>query len=193
MVRRLLAFAPLVPDWARTAWWGLRARGAPPVDVVQGAVLRDRPDAGGRQELLLAVRPDVRGWELPGGHPEPGESPQQALAREIREETGIRVDVGEAIGVYRRTGFLPHTATVYRCAVVGGVPVRGAEVARVAWWPVDGLPRTLLPWFEAPVADALAHRPGAAPVSRVERNGIGRILRSAAVDLRMRLSGDAAH
>lgn len=188
MFRRLLALVPLVPDWTRTAWWGLRARRAPPVDVVQGAVFRDRPGGGGGRELLLSVRPDVRGWELPGGHPEPGETLERALAREVCEETGLRVDVVEPVGVYRRTGFLPHTATVYCCALRGGELAPGAEAARVAWWPVEGLPRTLLPWFDAPVADAVAHRPGDPPVSRVEHSGVGRILRSAAVDLRMRLS-----
>jgi 8-oxo-dGTP diphosphatase len=186
VLRRLLA---LGPDWVRTAWWGLRARGRAPVAVVQGAVLRGE---AGRCELLLALRPDVRGWELPGGHLEAGEGPEQALAREIREETGLHVEVAEPIGVYRRTGFLPHTATVYRCVVRGGESAPGPEAVRVVWWPTQCLPATLLPWFEVPVADVLAHRAGAPPVSRVERNGLERILRAAAVDLRMRLSGDRA-
>jgi 8-oxo-dGTP diphosphatase len=43
--------------------------------------------------------PEVAGrWEFPGGKVEPGESDEQALARECAEELGVRVEVGERIG-----------------------------------------------------------------------------------------------
>jgi 8-oxo-dGTP diphosphatase len=51
-------------------------------------------DAGGR--LLLQRRPVHKHhgglWELPGGKVEPGETPRQALARELAEELAIRID-----------------------------------------------------------------------------------------------------
>lgn len=67
-----------------------------PLPVVCGAILRE-----GR---LLAVQRGPGGaaahkWELPGGKVEPGERPAAALARELEEELGLVVVVGEQSGV----------------------------------------------------------------------------------------------
>ena len=43
------------------------------------------PDGGGR---VLLVRPNGRGWEMPGGRVEPAEDVAQAAVREVEEETG---------------------------------------------------------------------------------------------------------
>jgi 8-oxo-dGTP diphosphatase len=60
-----------------------------------GAIVRD--DAG---RLLLVRRrnpPAAGAWSLPGGRIEPGETAAEAAAREVREETGLVVDVGAAV------------------------------------------------------------------------------------------------
>ncbi|MFE9134125.1 (deoxy)nucleoside triphosphate pyrophosphohydrolase [Streptomyces sp. NPDC007355] len=66
----------------------------PPVVVVAGALYD--------QGRLLAARrsapAELAGrWELPGGKLEPGESPEEALVRELREELGVEVEPGERI------------------------------------------------------------------------------------------------
>lgn len=181
----------LGPYHARNAWWGLvTSRTRPALGVVHAVVTR--PAAAGGREILLAVRRDLRGWELPGGHLEPGEAADAGLAREVFEETGLVVDVGERTGIYHRTGFLPHTAAVYLCTARAGTLRPSAETPRVRWWSVKRVPATLFPWLQLPVADALAHEPGSLPVERTDHQGIARILHAAWIDLSMRLTDDDA-
>lgn len=87
-------------------------------EVVAAAVIRD-----GR--LLLAQRtrpPELAGlWELPGGKIEPGETPADAVRRELGEELGVEVTAGERIGVDvpLRDGLV---LRAYRAELISGVP-----------------------------------------------------------------------
>ncbi len=99
---------------------------------------------GGR--LLVARRRagDARGglWEFPGGAVEPGESPEEALARELREELGIEVEVGEELARIdhdypdARVGLVLHL-----CRIAAGRPrtLDCAEVRWVTWGELAGL------------------------------------------------------
>lgn len=53
-----------------------------------------------RQKVLLTRRADNRQWCLPGGHMEPGESATETCVREVKEETGLSVEVKRLIGIY---------------------------------------------------------------------------------------------
>jgi 8-oxo-dGTP pyrophosphatase MutT (NUDIX family) len=178
-LRRLLG---ALPAYAETAWWGLVGPRFEerPLRVVQAVVL-------GPEGLLLSVRSDLRGWELPGGNPHPGEPEEEALRREVREETGVEVEVLPRVGDYVRTGFRPHRARVYLCRPTGGRPTPSPETPCVAWHPPGALPETLFPWYRAPIADALAGR--SEPVERHEHQGIGSVLAGMRIDLRMRWRG----
>lgn len=72
--------------------------------AVGAVVLRE----DGAVLLVRRARPPAAGsWTLPGGKVEDGETPEQAIAREVLEETGLRVRVGEILEtlVLEREGF----------------------------------------------------------------------------------------
>jgi 8-oxo-dGTP diphosphatase len=99
-----------------------------------GAVVRD--DAG-RLLLIRRGHEPSRGlWSLPGGRVEPGETLQAAVVREVREETGLEVRVGDPVGsVLIPAGAVVYDVTDFACAPVdiAAVPVAGDDADDVAW------------------------------------------------------------
>lgn len=88
-------------------------------------------------------------WEFPGGKCEPGETPREALAREIAEELGVAVVVGDLLLVTRHT-YPERTVELhfFRCAIDGEPAPRLGQEMR--WVPRDQL-RTLQ-WPDADAA-----------------------------------------
>jgi ADP-ribose pyrophosphatase YjhB (NUDIX family) len=82
----------------------------------------------GRKTVLLSQRADGKGWNLPGGRVEPGETDYEALVREVREETGLIVEIIEQVGEPHVFG--EDTALAFTCKVVGGRLIETAEAVR---------------------------------------------------------------
>jgi 8-oxo-dGTP diphosphatase len=179
---RALRLAAALPSYAGLAWWGLVAprRERAPLVVHQAVIV-----AG--EGVLLTMRHDLHGWELPGGAALAGEAGEAALRREVAEETGLAVEIDALVGEYQRSGFRPHTARVYRCRVAGGALRASAETPALAWFDPIALPHTLFPWYRGPLADALAELPE--PVVIQEHQGWRHVLAGMAIDLAMRWRG----
>ncbi|TDC21965.1 NUDIX hydrolase [Streptomyces sp. 8K308] len=82
---------------------------------------------------LLIQRRDNGHWEPPGGVLEPGETIPDALAREVLEETGIKIAQPAALtGVYKNmTGLI--VSLVFRCEAIEGQATTGAETRALRW------------------------------------------------------------
>lgn len=93
--------------------------------------------------LLLARRagdPGKGKWDMPGGFVEEGEDPLDALRRELQEETGLDVEVGEFFGVYADWYFERGTLNLYWLAAADGEPNATDDISEVAWFSPDELP-----------------------------------------------------
>lgn len=114
-------------------------------------------DARGR--ILLARRTEGRDlagrWEFPGGKQEPGESPEDALVRELREELGIEARVGDPIiSVPQQYPDKRLCLDVRHLTGWTGTP-RGHEGQALAWVAPDKLARYDMPPADRPVVAAL--------------------------------------
>ena len=127
------------------------------------AVIFDR-----RRRLLLQQRSDGGQWGLPGGSVEIGESVTGAVAREVREETGLTVVPRRLVGVYSDPelqvvrypdGNVWHYVTVcFECVVRGGSLTTCDETLALEWVPLNALPAALLPNHRIRIRDARARR-----------------------------------
>jgi len=89
--------------------------------------------------LLARHRFGAPQWRFLGGFLHPRERVEDALAREIGEETGLAIEVGPVLEVV--TGFRwARVELVFAFRVTGGSEALTAEVAELGWFAPDGLP-----------------------------------------------------
>jgi 8-oxo-dGTP diphosphatase len=162
-------------------------------DLLRPVLYRDTPPTIPQaivlhaQQVLLVQRDNPRFWELPGGHIAPGETPAEAVLREVREETGVQIAIVELLGWYERTGFRAHRAPVYLCHPQHGTPCpQDEDIVQVQYFPLHRLPRGLCPWYRAILTDDLPSvRPR--PLQQCQHLGLLTVLHCLGLDLGSRV------
>ncbi|WP_030173084.1 NUDIX hydrolase [Spirillospora albida] len=99
-----------------------------------GGIVRD---GAGRLLLVRRANPPAAGlWSVPGGRVEPGEDDGAAVARELREETGLEVSIGAFVGTVDRDGpgGIVYEIHDYAATVTGGALRAGDDAADARWF-----------------------------------------------------------
>jgi len=128
----------------------------PKVDV-RGAVFRD--------DMILLVKERSDGcWTLPGGWADVGDSPGDAVVREIAEESGYLTRVLKLLALYDRNkhGHPPYPFHAYKifflCELIGGAAATSGETEAVEFFREDALPElSLTRVMPAQIARLFAH------------------------------------
>jgi 8-oxo-dGTP pyrophosphatase MutT (NUDIX family) len=112
-----------------------------------GVVIRRTPEGA---EVALAARRTRKGdlaWGLPKGLVEPGEQPEQAALREVREETGLEAEILESLGetsywyVWEGERVRKKVAFFLMEATGGDISLHDHEMEEIRWVPLAEAPR----------------------------------------------------
>jgi 8-oxo-dGTP diphosphatase len=139
--------------------------------AVVGAVFtREHPDTHETEVLAFrrASHKDAAGlWEFAGGKIEPGETPEQAIVREIREELGINISVGdEILTTTTQVNTITVTITCFHVTAINDVPTESSvstDHDELRWMSIQNL--HTLHWIapDRPVVAALQAEHAANP------------------------------
>jgi 8-oxo-dGTP diphosphatase len=137
MLRGLLGFLwRKAPKAVRR--WGVRIT-QPRFQVTAGAVVTNEE---GRVLLLKHIFRPGSGWGIPGGFLEKNEQPEEAIRRELREETGLELESCE-IAFIRSLRNISRIEIIYRCHARGEAAPRDYEIKSAEWFALDRLPSEL--------------------------------------------------
>ena len=109
------------------------------------------------ERVLLSHRSDIDWWNLPGGGVEAGETVDEAICREVGEETGLEVEVESLVGVYSKPQKQEIVLT-FRCHVTGGTLRTTKETCESKYFLPNKLPYNTLPKHRQRIEDALLNQ-----------------------------------
>src|SRR5207302_8717836 len=95
-------------------------------------------------DVLLDHRRDIDWWNLPGGGLELGETVDEALHREVFEETGLEVEIERLVGVYSKPQ-KQEVVLAFRCRIMGGALCETEESRECRFFDPRHIPVNTLP------------------------------------------------
>lgn len=104
---------------------------SPPKHIVSAATI-----VMNEQKEILLIKGPKRGWEMPGGQVEEGESLKDAAIRETKEETGIDIEVLKFCGVFQNVNY-SICNTLFLARPVGGKLTTTPESLEVGFYPIE--------------------------------------------------------
>ena len=142
----------LLAIWRRFPTWLQRLAALlvrPRFQVAVAAVILNQ---GGQLLLCEHTYRREHPWGLPGGDLKFAESPEAAVVREVKEETGLDVGAAKLLYVENSTRYR-HLGLIYACEVRGGAFQANPEVSAIRYFDLDALPdlhpdeRTMVDWI----------------------------------------------
>lgn len=110
-------------------------------------------------KLLLIQREDFEVWNLPGGEVDPGETPVQAAVREVKEETGLDVQLTRFVGLYTLPDWraVNNNVALFVAEMIDGeLQTQPNETIDVGFFDVNDLPEPMLWWQKDRIAHVIA-------------------------------------
>jgi len=128
-------------------WWRITK---PTIIGVRGIIT----DEQGRV-LFVQHNYGSRSWIFPGGGQKGDEAADESIVREMREETGLEVEVSRLVSVYlSRLSYKRDNIFVFECRQIGGTLQQvGGEIAEIGWFPPDAPPEPLAPGVSHVLSD----------------------------------------
>lgn len=123
-----------------------------PISPAAIAIVHDKD----LQKILLVKRRDVPVWVLPGGGIDSGETPEEAVIREVKEETGLHIAVERLAAHYSPVNRLSAPTFVFICRILNGHLTTSLETQEVAFFSPTEASTLLFPLHFSWLQECLA-------------------------------------
>ncbi|NGX32858.1 MAG: RNA pyrophosphohydrolase [Candidatus Anoxychlamydiales bacterium] len=106
-----------------------------------------------RKKVLLIKRRDVPVWTLPGGGVEDNETIEDAIRREVLEETGFQTKIRKKVGEYIPINKLAKFTYLFESEIISGEASLSDETKDIYFFDIDNLPKLLPPPYPEWIQD----------------------------------------